>query len=389
MMATPYARALFGETLSGFRAGIAMTSMALACVALGCGAGDALQDPAVGSGGSDGHSSGETSIAGGGGNAGGSSGSGGAQNMGGTSNATGSTDSSTSTTPGSAAPTLHVQGRFLYDKCGEQVVIRGIETDHNGVIGEMAKTQANAIRLVYTMTATDLENALKQATGSQMLVSMIPANGKYMDTSWWNQADIKAVLLKYEPWIFLHAYGEGAYDGSDSARWLSETKKVVSDLRGFGYKFPLEILANQWGQEQSTLLNYGKQIVDFDPEHNVLLGCQMYSIYHPDDATIASVVNSGLPIMLGAASFRDPSNPSQGWYGAPLDQYKIVWQKTFENKIGSFYWDWDSSIDGMTTNGIYGSWTPQGEVIAGTGTYSTPKTAKKTHWMTTGQCAGQ
>jgi mannan endo-1,4-beta-mannosidase len=288
--------------------------------------------------------------------------------------------------PGPPLAALNVQGRFLRDVCGEQIVIRGIETGNkNADLHEIVKAEANAVRLVFAMTAAELEANLKIATDAHMLVSMIPANGA-LDTSWWNKPDIKAVLLKYQPWILPHVYGEGAYN-ADSVRWLSETKKVVSDLRSFGYQFPLEILADQWGQELDTLLKHGQEVIDADPLHNVLLGDQMYSITHPDDPTIASVVNSGLPIMLGTCSYRDPANPSQGWYGAPLDQYKQVWQKTFENQIGSFYWDWGVSNDGMTTNGKYGSWTDKGQVIAGNGQYATPKTAKKTHWMLTGQCA--
>jgi mannan endo-1,4-beta-mannosidase len=281
---------------------------------------------------------------------------------------------------------LRVQGRFLFDICGEPVVIRGIEDSQRTNIDEIAKAQSNAVRLVYRMDAAELESKLKQATDNKLLVSLIPGGDGYMDTSWWGREDIKAILMKYQPWLLPHAYGEGAYT-KDPARWLRETKEVISALRGFGYQFPIELLADQWGQQLDTLLDHGREVLDFDPEHNVILGNQMYSIYHPDDATIASIIGSGLPIMLGSCSFRDPSNPSQGWYDAPLDQYKLVWQKTYENQIGSFYWDWGPSIDGMTTDGHFGSWTDKGQIIANSGAYSLPKTAKKTTWMLTGKCA--
>jgi hypothetical protein len=127
-------------------------------------------------------------------------------------------------------------------------------------------------------------------------------------------------------------------------------------------------------------------VVAFDPEHNILLGNQMYSQNHPDDATIAKIVNSGLPIMVGTCTFRNPQRPSEGWYGAPLDQYQKVWRRTYENQIGSFYWNWATGGDALTKNGWCGSWTVPGEFICGNGPFAMPKVAKKTHWMLYGDC---
>jgi mannan endo-1,4-beta-mannosidase len=279
---------------------------------------------------------------------------------------------------------LRVDGRRLLDPCGEAIVIRGVEDNVHSSVAEMAKSGANAVRFVYKMDTAELEQRIKEAVEHHMLVSFISPKG-YADTSWWNQPDVKAVLMKYQAWLLPHAYGEGAYQ-KNNTRWLREAKKVVKDLRSFGYKFPIEILADQWGQSLETLLDCGKQIVEADPEHNILLGNQMYSQNHPDDATMAKIVKSGLPIMVGTCTFRNPEKPSEGWYGAPLLQYQKVWEKTYENGIGSFYWNWATGGDALTTNGKCGSWTVPGDFICGSGPYAMPRVSKKTHWMLTGAC---
>lgn len=281
-------------------------------------------------------------------------------------------------------PSLRVSGRQLLDPCGEPIVIRGVEDNVHSDVAEIAKSGANAIRFVYAMKPAELEARIKSAVEHKMLVSFISPNG-YRDTGWWNRPEIKAILVKYQQWLLPHAYGEGAYS-KNNARWLRETKKVITDLRGFGYKFPIEILADQWGQSLSTLLDHGAELVAFDPEHNILLGNQMYSEYHPDEATMGRIVASGLPIMVGTCTFRNPEKPSEGWYGAPLDQYQKVWRSTYDNRIGSFYWNWTTGGDALTTNGKCGNWTTPGKFICGSGPYSMPKVSKKTHWMVSGSC---
>lgn len=286
-----------------------------------------------------------------------------------------------SRTPG---PALKVSGRQLLDPCGEPIVIRGVEDNVHSEVTEIAKSGANAVRFVYRMDTPELEAKIKEAVEHKMLVSFIPQRG-YLGTEWWNLPDVKAVLLKYQAWILPHAYGEGAYR-KNNTRWQRETKEVISDLRGYGYKFPIEILADQWGQSLETLLDHGGELVEFDPEHNLLLGNQMYSQNHPDPETMSKIVKSGLPIMVGTCTFRNPERPSEGWYGAPLDQYQKVWRATFDNKIGSFYWNWATGGDCLTTNGKCGSWTVPGQFICGSGRYAMPRVSKKTHWMLTGAC---
>jgi hypothetical protein len=128
------------------------------------------------------------------------------------------------------------------------------------------------------------------------------------------------------------------------------------------------------------------EIITFDPEHNLLLGCQMYSNERPTDSVFSLIVQSGLPLLIGACTFRDPNNCSIGWYGAPLDQYQKVWEQCYKNGIGCFYWCWYASCDKLSVDGKYGNWTEAGNYICGTGEFSLSKTSKKSRYLLSGNC---
>jgi mannan endo-1,4-beta-mannosidase len=287
---------------------------------------------------------------------------------------------------------LKVNGRFLYDGCGEKVVIRGIEDYLENDIDEIAKTGCNAIRLVYNMSGAALDSLLRKACiDNKMLVSFIPAEG-YPNTGWWNRPEIRSVVMKYQDYLLLHAYGEGAYVCNDEAaqtRWLNETKPIISALRGYGYKCPLEILSCSWGQQLDILLKYGKELLNFDPEHNLLFGHQMYAYTRPTDSTFAVITGSGLPFLIGSCTYRKPENCALSWYDfTPLDQYQKVWEQCHKNGIGCFYWCWYASCDKLSVDGKYGNWTEAGNYICGTGQYSLSRTSVKSQFLLTGKCTG-
>src|SRR5688572_19009098 len=68
----------------------------------------------------------------------------------------------------SASAQMQVQGRFLYNKCGQKVVIKGIEhmlyyqDENQAMLPEIGKTGANAIRVMLDpgLSATTLRQIL-------------------------------------------------------------------------------------------------------------------------------------------------------------------------------------------------------------------------------------
>jgi hypothetical protein len=284
-----------------------------------------------------------------------------------------------------------VEGRFLYDANGGKVVIRGIEEFQNNSIDQIAKTGANAYRMVYSTDAVELDRLLYKAVAEHNMIVSVMVSGSYETVSEWNRPDIKAVLKDYESHIVLHAYGEGAYSPYSQGateRWLRETKETIRLMRSYGYRCPLEILSNAWGQNLLILLSNGREVIDSDPLHNIILGCQMYADTRPDayngmtiEDAIAAVVKSGLPIQLGACPFTGAD--CKPLNNAPPDNWIRVWKGAYENEIGCYYWCWSGSpswlpaCDALSRDGSFGNWTEYGEEICGTGVYSTSRTSVK------------
>jgi mannan endo-1,4-beta-mannosidase len=107
---------------------------------------------------------------------------------------------------------LVVRGRHLYDRCGEQVVLRGVNEmivwsggrDGNPEFSEIAKTGANAVRIVWTEegTAAELDAVITNALGNH-LVPMVEHHGATGDLSlvpvvvdYWTRRDVVAVIKK-------------------------------------------------------------------------------------------------------------------------------------------------------------------------------------------------
>src|SRR5688572_7066481 len=89
----------------------------------------------------------------------------------------------------SSSAQMQVQGRFLYNKCGQKVIIRGIEhmlyyqDENQAMIPEIGKTGANAIRVM-------LDPALPAATLRQILQKCINEQKMYVSVAPWRGQDI-------------------------------------------------------------------------------------------------------------------------------------------------------------------------------------------------------
>jgi hypothetical protein len=283
--------------------------------------------------------------------------------------------------PESVKDVLHVEGRFLYDANGEKVVIRGIEEFQNNYIDQIAKTGANAYRLAYDVNAEELDRLLYKAVAEHNMIVSLMVSQNLETVSRWNRPDIKAVLKNYESHIVMMVHGEGPYNARDAGatgRWLGDVKRIIQMVRSYGYRCPLEILSNGWGQNLLILLDHGREVIDSDPLRNIILGCQMYADTRPDgnnrmtvEQAIQAIVKSGLPIQLGACPFTGAD--CKPLNNGPADNWIRVWNGTYENEIGCYYWCWSGSpswlpaCDGLSRDGSYGNWTAYGEEICGGG----------------------
>ena len=274
---------------------------------------------------------------------------------------------------------MQVQGRFLYNKCGQKVTIRGIEhmlyyQDINQqMIPEIGKTGANAIRVL-------LDPGISGTTLRQILTKCITEQKMYVSVGVWSgqdfffRSDIKPVLLEFEDNIILHAFGEPNYETTpDDARWKSESISVINRFRQAGFKAPIDIQTTTFGRDPNPIIRSGQVVFNADPLRNIIFGCQMYwgdwytGLY---DMTIAEAcqlfATLNYPVQIGAC----PSDCN-------TDCGRQAWDESFKNGLGCMWWSWTGDEFELSGNGNFNNLTADGQYVVNTSQYSISKTSVK------------
>ncbi|XXX76363.1 cellulase family glycosylhydrolase [Sorangium sp. So ce134] len=391
---------------------------ALVALSLSVGCGDDSDDQqgsaqeATGAGGG-------TSGAGGGattsGAGGATSGAGGATSSSGASTSDGATTSSSATTGtgggggGGGEPTtgFSVRGRFLHDRCGEKVLLRGVNemvvwlssgSDGLPEFAEIAKTGANAVRIVWLTeeSAADLDTAITNALAQKLIpiVELHDATGKWellpSLVDYWTRSDVVAVIKKHEQNLLVNI-GNEVGDQVDNAAWEAGYKQAITRMRDAGITVPLIIDASKWGQNIDQLQAVGPALVAHDP--NILLSVHMWWT-DGSGATITKELNESvalnLPLMVG--EFAQHAVYECGQH--PFD-YKTLLAKSVELEVGWLAWSWgavknsDCQNDGpfdMTTDGTFAGLTGWGREVAVTDPNSIQNTSVRPHSIETGSC---
>lgn len=290
---------------------------------------------------------------------------------------------------------LKVDGRFLYDPCGQKIIIRGVEWVAGDVyLEEVAKTGANCVRQMLwkpdeRLTTEKLEKKIRLAVENGMFYDVAPWGGasNFVDrNAWFNEPDIKNVLMKWEDYIIIHAAGEFTKEVTYE-QWQNDVKKTIDQFRGYGYQCPLGIMSVFGGRDPHPILSHGRELFDYDPEKNIIFGCQMYwgdwYTDHSFNMTIAEGCKEfaalDFPVQVGAC----PSDCN-------TDCGLIAWDESWKNELGCLWWSWHGgSKHSLTTNEKFGSWTEKGQIVCVTGEYSIQNTAVRSQWLLNGGECGE
>jgi hypothetical protein len=177
--------------------------------------------------------------------------------------------------------TYTTSGRYLKDPLGANVLVRGAEQVMwnaswlpNTHITQQANCGSNTIRILPYFTTntptgdpkntlTQIEDQIKRGINGHVLVDVGLDGGQKLST--WLRADVKALMIKYQKYIVVHAKGESG-EGSGAA-WVTAANSVVSQMRAAGYTMPLYIMTTTAGRNLPVALEFGQQIVDADPLH--------------------------------------------------------------------------------------------------------------------------
>jgi mannan endo-1,4-beta-mannosidase len=281
---------------------------------------------------------------------------------------------------GTTSDTFHVDGRFLYDSCGEKVLLRGVNEmvvwtpGKSGMpaLGEIAKTGANVVRIVWTSegSAAELDTAIANAVAAEMipLVEHHGATGKLEDVptvvAYWTQADVVQVLLKHQKYLLLNIANEAGDDKVTADAFESTYKSAVSAIRAQGVKVPLIIDAPSWGQDIDRLQASGPGLVAADTLHNLMFSVHMWW-NDPDGARVkqelAESADMGLPLLVGEFAQHAVYLCDQSPFA-----YSVLLDEAQTREVGWLVWSWGAVQNNdckgmgpfdMTSDGSFGNWT--------------------------------
>ncbi len=312
------------------------------------------------------------------------------------------------TGPGSPSVGFHMKGRFLYDKCGKKVLLRGINemivwsagSDGIPEFAEIAKTGANAVRIVWNISEgkpKGLETAIANALDAKLIPipELHDAMGK-MDVlpalvDHWTSKEMLDVLSKYQDRILVNVGNEVGDDKVAGVTWEKAWIEAVVRMRRANITAPLIIDAPKWGQDIDRLQASGPKVLASDPLGNLMFSVHMWWT----DGTAAKIeselqqsVSMNLPLLVGEfgpyAVYECPKYPFD--YGALMAQAQA-------KEIGWLAWSWGAvknkdcpGLFDMTKTGTFATLEGWGLAVAVSDPNSIQKTSRRPAFITTGSC---
>jgi mannan endo-1,4-beta-mannosidase len=314
---------------------------------------------------------------------------------------------------GGAAPTgttFRVSGRHLYDRCGEEVVLRGVNEmivwsdgkDGAPEFAEIAKTGANVVRIAWTDegSAAELDRAIENAV-AQKLIPMPEHHGATGDLSkvpnvvnYWTRSDVVTVLKRHEQYLLLNIANESGATVMQSD-FENTYRTAITRIRETGVKVPLVIDGPQWGQDIDMLQAAGPALIQHDPEKNLLFSVHMWWS-DANGTRVTSELNQSVEMNLPLIVGEFAQHAVAGCSSAPF-AYRTLLAEAQRHGIGWLAWSWgavdnsDCSGQGsfdMTVGGVFGNWEETwGSDVAVNDQNSIQRTSVRPASMVNGSCS--
>jgi mannan endo-1,4-beta-mannosidase len=245
--------------------------------------------------------------------------------------------------------TYHVRGGKLYDPCGEELVMRGVNhptmyEDRAGrAMPEIAKTGANVVRLFWFggqgIPFTALEPAIEAALASGMLpmLELHDSTGRWeLDpiVAWWTEPAARALIARHEQHLLVNIANEAT--APDDVAFVRDYARAISTLRSAGIRVPLVIDGGKVGRDYEQLLRHGDELLAADPLHNLIVSAHLYdALSRTAYASIfARARKLKSPFIVGEFAHRVP--PGCG----PTIDYAALIEEAHRAGIGWLAWSW-------------------------------------------------
>ncbi len=266
----------------------------------------------------------------------------------------------------------------LYDASGSEFIPMGANTavfwqsETNGMksFPDMKKAGANCARIVSVTNNSanswswqsnfTKQKACVKACVDNKLVPILEfhdvtcgtgydsdAEGKFLKkvVDYWCTPNLVSLCKEYEKYLIVNVANEW---GPTNIGFRDGYKKAITAMRTAGIKNTILIDAGGCGQNPGTLINYAQELLDFDPEKNILFAIHFYGLWMTKEKSkqswqfyvedyLQQFKTKKIPVIVGEF----------GWTGAPdnftlYDPKKIITESN-KHGIGWLFWAWNSN----------------------------------------------
>lgn len=288
-----------------------------------------------------------------------------------------------------AKPGFFVQDRFLYSKDNEKVVLRGINhmfiwTDRDGkTIPEIAKTGANCVRIVWNTRGriSDLDNIIGLAIANGMIpipeIHDTTGNWRRLPDAldFWLRDETLQVISNHQEYLIINIGNEPSDVEQDPNDFFEAYSTIVIKMRAAGIRVPIMIDADFWGQSEKNIFRMGHQLLQADPEHNLMFSIHMWwpserhnvsSGYETVEGRVTGVLEKSvelkLPLIVGEFAPVAAGDVKE-------IPYRHIMAECERLNIGWLAWSWgpgnfDSPEMDMTAHGSYNTLIGWGKEVA-------------------------
>lgn len=268
----------------------------------------------------------------------------------------------------------------LYDASGAEFIPIGANTavfwqsEANGMksFPDMKKAGANCARIISVtnnsanswswQSSFTKQKACVKACVDNKIIPILEfhdvtcGNGYETDTEgknlkkcvdYWCTPNLVTLCKDYEKYLIVNVANEW---GPTNSGYRDGYKKAITAMRTAGIKNTILIDAGGCGQNPTTLINYAQELLDFDPQKNILFAIHFYGNWMTKEKSkqswqfyvedyLQQFKTKKIPVIVGEF----------GWTGAPdnftlYDPKKIITESN-KHGIGWLFWAWNSNPD--------------------------------------------
>ncbi|MCA1733907.1 MAG: glycoside hydrolase family 5 protein [Acidobacteria bacterium] len=297
-------------------------------------------------------------------------------------------------------PRFHVEGRHLYDRCGERIVLRGVNkmnvwTDPDGIpsFAEIAKTGANAVRIVWLTTSppSEFDETIANARAAHLIpiLDMHDATGDWSKleqvVDYWVRPETVEVIRKHEAYLLVNIANEAGRDVRDDD-FVAGYTSAIARMRAAGIRVPLVIDAAGWGRNVEQLLRAAPALLALDRE--IMFSWHAWDTAGDQAARITAnlelAVAKEIPLMIGEFAHAEVGCKGE-------IPYRHLMAEAQRLGIGWLAWSWgpgnsDCAAMDMTGDGTLETLHGWGKEVALTDPNGICRTSRRPRSMTDGEC---